>query len=529
MDRGIDILKWYPFEKGATILEIYEDNSILKKLDKKINLTSCPIQELQLEGEYDYITLLGTYEYAPIIYQGKMPYIEFLQDLKKHLKSNGKILLAIDNRLGIKYLAGAKSKHYNKIFEGIGREIRKNKPNLLLKKELEYFIKETGFQNYKFYYPLPDYKNTSCIFTDDFLPKSSHSKILYPTYYEEGSMIIYNEIDAMRQICDNGTFVEFTNSYLIEISNEKIKNDIKFVNYNIFRKEKYKLMLTINQNSVVKLTENDKAKEHIKQIEQYISRLRKLGFEIIEKVENEKILSNFMTADELDKKIVQQIKQGNLEQAYQEIEKWYQYIKERLEKEEVIGENVFEKYKIQIPQEIQDKMHFIKSGFIDLLFENIFYENDKYYFYDQEWCIENIPLEFILYRAINNLYTYNVNRLSQVIERKELLKKFDLNEFEDYFIELEKIIQEQILEKEIIERYKEQMKQYSINLEELNHASMKNNIESVPIQDYKNLEEEKVKIETNYQKLLQEYNTSRGWKLIKLGRKLLGKNHDVLS
>ena len=174
-------------------------------------------------------------------------------------------------------------------------------------------------------------------------------------------------------------------------------------------------------------------------------------------------------------------------------------------------------------------MHFIKSGFIDLLFENIFYENDKYYFYDQEWCIENIPLEFILYRAINNLYTYNVNRLSQVIERKELLKKFDLNEFEDYFIELEKIIQEQILEKEIIERYKEQMKQYSINLEELNHASMKNNIESVPIQDYKNLEEEKVKIETNYQKLLQEYNTSRGWKLIKLGRKLLGKNHDVLS
>ena len=50
-------------------------------------------------------------------------------------------------------------------------------------------------------------------------------------------------------------------------------------------------------------------------------------------------------------------------------------------------------------------MQFVKNGYIDLSFENVFYA-DEYIFYDQEWYLENLPLEFILYRAINNLYIY---------------------------------------------------------------------------------------------------------------------------
>ena len=163
-----------------------------------------------------------------------------------------KILLAIDNRLGIKYFAGAKNKHYNKLFEVVESEVRQKKPNLLLKRELEKFINEAEFKNYKFYYPVPDYFNTNTIFTEDFLPKSNHSKIVYPVNYDEESIIIFNEINVMKQICDNNKFADFTNSYLVEISNEQINNDIKFINYNIFRKDKYKISINYGKKKMYK-------------------------------------------------------------------------------------------------------------------------------------------------------------------------------------------------------------------------------------------------------------------------------------
>lgn len=312
MDRETNILKWYSFEEGASVLEIYKETSILDKLEKKIKICKTTIQDMQIEGKFDYITLIGTYEYAPTVIEGEKPYSSFLKVLKKHLNPNGKILLAVNNRLGIKYFVGNKSEHYTKIFEGIESEIREGMPNLLLKKELEKFIKEAEFENYKFYYPLSDYINTNTIFTDEFIPKSNYSKSIYPVNYDDGSIIIYNEINTMKQICDNGNFENFTNSYLVEIANNKIENDIKFVNYNIFRKDKYRLVLIMGKDTVEKYAETNEAKEHIKNINSHIEKLKSLGFKIVEKVENEKVISRIVKSEELDKKIVTELKEGKI-------------------------------------------------------------------------------------------------------------------------------------------------------------------------------------------------------------------------
>ena len=45
-------------------------------------------------------------------------------------------------------------------------------------------------------------------------------------------------------------------------------------------------------------------------------------------------------------------------------------------------------------------MTFIKDGLWDLTFQNTFYKDKKYFFYDQEWYEENIPVEYIMYRTI---------------------------------------------------------------------------------------------------------------------------------
>lgn len=461
MNNSANILKWYPFRENAKVLEIYDTTSILEKIKKNFELEQQSIQDLQIQGTYDYITLIGTFEYAPTIIENEKAYSTFLRNLKEYLNEDGKILLAIDNRLGIKYLAGAKSKYYSRIYEGVESEIRQKMPNLLLKKEIEKFIKEAGFSNYKFYYPLPDYRNTNSIFTDEFLPKSNHSKILYPLSYEEGSNITFNEIDVIKQICDNDMFTYFTNSYFVEIGKKEIENTIKFVSYNILRKEKYKLILTINKNSVKKVAENDEAISHIRDIGKNLEELNSLGFKTIEKVENETILGKFMK-NELDDIIVEKIKHGKTEEAYKEIENWYKYISDKLEKNAEYEENIFKQFNIEVPSEILEKMNFVKQGYIDLSFENIFYDNG-YVFYDQEWKFDNIPLEFILYRSINNLYTYNSKKLGNFIEKDELFEKLTIKDYIIYFEELEKKIQTEILDEDVINEYRETISSYFKN------------------------------------------------------------------
>ena len=528
MDKKQNILKWYPFEEGATVLEIYDEYSIMENISNKIELEKTSIQELNIQGEYDYITLIGTFEYAPTIIKEEKSYSGLLRKLKEYLKPNGKILLAVDNRIGVKYLVGGKSKYYNYIFEGIESEIRNNKPNLLLKSDIEKFIEEAKFENYKFYYPLPDYRNTTTIFTDEFLPKSNHSKIVYPVTYEDSSIVVYNEVNMIKQICDNSDFPNFTNSYLVEISNAKIENDIKFVNYNIFRKDKYKLILTMKKDSVEKIADNNQAKEHINKIEQYIEKLRNLDFEVIENVKQERIQSDYIDAEELDKKLVNLIKHGNIEDAYEQINNWYEFIKQRLEKEPAEGEDVFEKYKIEVPNEIKEKMQFVKNGYIDLSFENIFCKDDKYLFYDQEWYIENIPLEFILYRAFNNLYAYNNSKLEQKISKEEMFEKYNLTELLEYFEQLEKQIQSEILDEVAVKNYREENKNYYKNLEKMYEKSKKRKKDYLELeQEFIKLKTEKENIEKNYNELLNEYNTSRGWKIIKGFRKLLGKEKRI--
>lgn len=229
MDRTINLLEWYPFEENAKVLEIYNENSILQNLKIKIELEQIEIKKFNIEGKYDYITLIGTYEYAPILMEGEKPYSDFLKMLRNHLNPNGKILLAIDNRLGIKYFVGAKSEHYEAVFEGLENEIRNKKTNLLVKKELEKFINEAEFEHYKFYYPLSDFKNVSTIFTDEFMPKSNNSKIIYPINYEN-SQIDFDEIKAYKEIIKNNMFDFFANSFLVEASQEPIETNVDLKN-----------------------------------------------------------------------------------------------------------------------------------------------------------------------------------------------------------------------------------------------------------------------------------------------------------
>ena len=63
--------------------------------------------ESSLTEKYDYITLIGVFEYSQGYIGTAQPYVEMLRRIARHLALGGRIVIAIENRLGLKYWAAA--------------------------------------------------------------------------------------------------------------------------------------------------------------------------------------------------------------------------------------------------------------------------------------------------------------------------------------------------------------------------------------------------------------------------------------
>lgn len=248
-----NILNWYPFEKDSSVLEIgagmgaitgvlcekckevvsvelskNRATSIAVRNKDKNNLQIIVgnLNDVDFKGKkFDYITLIGVFEYAALYTNTQNPYIDFLNNIKKLLKPNGKILIAIENKFGMKYWLGAPEDHTNKKYDGITGYENKEFVQTFGKVEIKNILKECGLKNMKFYYPLPDYKLPSLIFSDEYLPTTETIEKYIPYYYE-GTKVEFDEIKAYKEVIKNSMFDFFANSFFIECSQSDIITNI---------------------------------------------------------------------------------------------------------------------------------------------------------------------------------------------------------------------------------------------------------------------------------------------------------------
>src|SRR5690606_32032335 len=96
------------------------------------------------------------------------PYEYFLERIKKNLKPGGKLLLAIENKFGLKYWSGIPEDHTGKPFDSIQDYVSTDKGvRTFSKQELSKLLKSVGFIDPFFYFPHPDYKLPSIIYSQD--------------------------------------------------------------------------------------------------------------------------------------------------------------------------------------------------------------------------------------------------------------------------------------------------------------------------------------------------------------------------
>ncbi|MNI75545.1 hypothetical protein D3C73_1317070 [compost metagenome] len=129
------------------------------------------------------------------------------------MNPGGTLIIAIENKYGLKYWAGALEDHTGNIFDGINNYIGNNDIRTFSKKELELMLTQSGFSNNEFYYPIPDYKLPVQTFSEHYLPKPGEIK-LTPNY-DRDRYLMFNEKVVFDNVIQNDMFQFFANSFLI--------------------------------------------------------------------------------------------------------------------------------------------------------------------------------------------------------------------------------------------------------------------------------------------------------------------------
>ncbi|WPK12481.1 class I SAM-dependent methyltransferase [Lysinibacillus louembei] len=238
------IIEWYPFDNNYRALEIGAGcGAITGAISRKVNSVTCVelskrrslinayrhqnsknieifvgnFNEMEFEYQFDYITLIGVLEYAPSFSNSDKPFQDFLKYVKSLLKPNGKLFIAIENRYGLKYWAGAREDHTGKFFDSIEGYRESNKVRTFSKYELQVLLEECGIRNIDFYYPFPDYKLPFQIFSDKRKPKIGELRDLIHNY-DNNRFTLFNEDVVYDSLNMNDNFSFFSNSFLVVAS-----------------------------------------------------------------------------------------------------------------------------------------------------------------------------------------------------------------------------------------------------------------------------------------------------------------------
>lgn len=219
-----------------------------------------------LKVSFDWIIAPGILADAGRYFRGEQPQAEAIRHLRRHLKPGGHLVLAADNRFGLKYWAGAAEPHTGRYFDSL-----EGNGNTRSKRELERILEQGGCGEYEFYYPYPERWFPMSIYSDRWLPGTGELNQNLRNFEGE-RMVLFNEEKVFDQLIADGRFPEFSNTYLV-VAGPKDERMPVYVKYSNDRAERFMIRTDIVDGTagreVRKVPVSEEAKAHVDQMKHW--------------------------------------------------------------------------------------------------------------------------------------------------------------------------------------------------------------------------------------------------------------------
>lgn len=459
------LIKWYEFKKGSRALYVSiadkGEEALGEVLEESgLNTETVSIGELDKLAQGDSPVLPNSYEYivmAGALERSKVPEA-VLRVLNNSLTTSGRLLLGVDNRLGIRYFCGDRDVFTGRNFDSIEDYARVNAADreqlggrAYAKAELEHMLSAAGFINYRFYSVFPEMARPQVMFAEDYLPEEELDVRVFPQYNCPDTVFLEEE-RLYTTLIKNGLFHAMANGYLIECPKDGVFANAKQITASMERgKENAMFTIIRRDNKVEKRAVYDEGKEKLEQLLENNTYLQKHGVNMIGAgVEGDAYVMPYVQGEAVTE-YLRRMLSTDREMFFKELDRFWEIIlksSEHVPYEEVNweqfepgwerrkaddpGKDKWRKIAFGTKQEQENLGVILKRGYIDLICLNCFYIDGEFVFYDQELYMENLPAKAILLRTIQLIYRGNMH-LEQFLPVNELMEWYGLSEYRELF------------------------------------------------------------------------------------------------
>lgn len=481
------LFSWYPFRQNAEILEIgagfggltgllcdrcgrvtatervsYRASAIARRWQSKENLEvyAGEWSEISFGRKFDYIILTGILERVCGGSSDRKAYSAYLKKVSELLKEDGVVLLAVDNRLGLKYFCGAQESHGRPAFEGIGHYPCGTQGYSFSREEIQDIVEQAGFEKMEFYYPLPDYKLPQLIYSDHYLPEPNLHERLIP-YYVNHNTLVAVEQNLYQDVIANGVFPFFANSFLVECG-KAAEAQVIYAAVSTDRGKERGYATAIGKDGIVR--KRPLYPEGRRNAERLYGTIQDLKAHHIPVVEHAMISDGSLELPYISwptlSNYVKEIIKKDLEEFLTILDRIYDYILKssvqvhssenvllkKLSKKELLakpcgngGQPETDEKKTGAGCGDIDFGPILAKAYMELIPLNCFCNPDtkEFLYFDQEFVRENYPAKYVLFRAIHYIYCFTPNA-EQYYPKQNLIEKYGMEDTWEIYLQEEK-------------------------------------------------------------------------------------------
>src|ERR1022692_4168771 len=178
------------------------------------------ILRFETDERFDCILLIGVLEYAALFSGREKPFEHYLQAVTRFLAPGGRVVIAIENKVGLKYFNGCGEDHVGIPFFGVQDLYGTRTARTFGRRELIALLSATGLSQVRFYYPFPDYKLPSVVLSENALTDPGFDAIdllarCHARDYTGSPYRGFDEALSFSVLHTNGLLADLSNSFLI--------------------------------------------------------------------------------------------------------------------------------------------------------------------------------------------------------------------------------------------------------------------------------------------------------------------------
>ena len=353
---------------------------------QQVSVVCDNFQDFVSEEQFDYVTLIGVLEYSNLYIEAADPFLQMLQKVKQFVKSDGELIVAIENKLGLKYWAGAPEDHVGKPYFGIEDKYHKGTAETFGRAELSQLLQSAGYAQVQYYYPFPDYKLPEVVVSEAGLENKALDiagllieKIDYTQNQQYRNQ--FSTSLALQVLHDNGLVADFSNSFLVRAAIQKRtpSEDIRLAYaYSTGRKKFF------SKENIFEAT----AEGTIRVVRNYLYQDNPVeGITLSNRIQDE----TYLKGESLYKELLAIVAKSGW--TLEEVSRWAQKYY-----------NVLKSHAYNRNGEL-----WLSGQFLDLTPFNILVQEDgNLVVFDQEWTSkEDLPLYYVLFRGL----VYSLGRM----------------------------------------------------------------------------------------------------------------------